>query len=419
MPTYTYKAHDTRAGQDVTNVIDADNEVSAVAMIKRMGYVPMELKTVQRRSALPALPGAPRGFRLPFGLFSGGSVKPAAITLFTRQLSTLQDAGLPIVQSLTILGDMQRPGVLRKVIADVRRDVEEGTMISDALAHHPRLFDRLYTNLVRAGESAGALDVILRRLAEFREKSQKLQRKILGALIYPAAVMTIAGGILTFIMIFIVPRFEQIFHEIGLTLPTVTQVLILVSSFMGSWWWAIGLGIFGGFSFLRLWRRTATGGAIVDRLALRVPVIGNVIRKGAVARFTRTLGILVRSGVGFLEALEITRAATPNIVVQNAISDIRESVKEGDTINAPLAASGVFDDLVVNMIKVGEETGELDRMLMKIADTYDEEVDAAVAGMMALMEPLLVVFMGFVVGFIVIALFMPLLTMMDGMMHQS
>jgi type IV pilus assembly protein PilC len=419
MPTYTYKAHDTRAGQDVTNVIDADNEVSAVAMIKRMGYVPMELRAVQRRSALPALAGAQRGFRLPFGLFSGTSVKPAAITLFARQLSTLQDAGLPIVHSLTILGDMQRPGAFRNVIAEVRRDVEEGTMISDALAHHPRLFDKLYTNLVRAGESAGALDVILRRLAEFREKSQKLQKKILGALIYPAAVMTIAGGILTFIMICIVPRFEQIFREIGLTLPTVTQVLILVSSFIGSWWWAIALGIFGGFTFLRLWRQTETGGAIVDRLALRVPVLGNVIRKGAVARFTRTLGILVRSGVGFLEALEITRAATPNIVVQNAISDIRESVKEGDTINAPLAASGVFDDLVVNMIKVGEETGELDRMLMKIADTYDEEVDAAVAGMMALMEPLLVVFMGFVVGFIVIALFMPLLSMMDGMMHQT
>jgi type IV pilus assembly protein PilC len=412
MPIYTYKAHDTRAGGEVSSVIDADDEQAAVAAIKRMGRVPLELR-VTRAKGKALVPGAParRGFLLPWG----GGVKASTITLFTRQLSTLQDAGLPMAQSLRILTDMQRPGVFRLTLAAVRAEVEEGSMLSDAMARHPRLWDRLYTNLVRAGETAGALDVILRRLAEFREKSQKLHKKVIGALVYPAAVMTIAGGILTFIMVFIVPRFEQIFNELGIQLPGVTLALIGTSNLIASWWWAMLLAGFAAVTGLRIARRTATGGALIDRLSLRVPVLGDIVAKSAVARFTRTLGILVRSGVGFLEALEVTRSATPNIVVQNAIVEVRESVKEGETINEPLRRCGVFDDLVVNMIKVGEETGELDRMLMKIADTYDEEVDSAVAAMMALMEPLLVVGMGLVVGFIVIALFMPLIVMIKDM----
>jgi type IV pilus assembly protein PilC len=320
---------------------------------------------------------------------------------------------------LQILTDMQRPGPFKKILMQVTEDVQSGTMLSEAMARHPKIWDKLYTNLVKAGETAGALDAILRRLAEFREKSEKLKKKVIGALIYPTAVMTIATGILSFIMIAIVPAFEKIFRELGITLPGLTEFLITLSRFMADWWWlAIGsiVVVIGGFKAAR---KTTAGGAIVDRLQLMMPVLGNVIKKGAVARFTRTLGTLVTSGVGFLDALDITRTATPNIVVQNAIAAVRDSVKEGETINEPLRRSGIFDDIVVNMIKVGEETGELDKMLIKIADNYDEEVDSAVAAMMSLMEPALIVFMGGAVGFIVIALFMPLIKIIETLGQQQ
>jgi type IV pilus assembly protein PilC len=281
------------------------------------------------------------------------------------------------------------------------------------MSRYPKIWDKLYTNLVKAGETAGALETILRRLAEFREKAQRLKKKVIGALIYPAAVLFIAVGILTFIMIVIVPKFETIFQELAIELPPMTEFLIGMSRMVGSYWWMIGLGIVVVFFGASLARRTESGGAIVDRMMLRFPVLGNVIRKSSVARFTRTLGTLVTSGVGFLDALDITKAATPNIVVRNAIQDVRDSVKEGETINEPLARSGVFNDIVVNMIKVGEETGELDKMLVKIADNYDEEVDEAVSAMMALMEPILIVFMGGAVGFIVIALFLPLIQIIE------
>jgi type IV pilus assembly protein PilC len=348
-----------------------------------------------------------------------GGVKPAAVTLFTRQLSTLQDAGLPVVQSLQILTDMQRPGKFKNALSQVTEDVQGGTMLSEAMARHGKIWDRLYTNLVKAGETAGALDVILRRLAEFREKSQRLKKKVIGALVYPAAVMFIAAGILTFIMIVIVPKFEKIFTELGIKLPLPTQILIDASNFMASWW---GLSIIVGFFLfiigVRIAKSTEAGANVIDRITLRLPIFGTVIKKSSVARFTRTLGTLVTSGVGFLDALDITKAATPNVVVRNAVQAVRDSVKEGETINEPLRRSGVFDDIVVNMIKVGEETGELDKMLVKVADNYDEEVDAAVAAMMSLMEPLLIVFMGGAVGFIVIALFMPLIKIIEQLGQQ-
>ena len=335
------------------------------------------------------------------------------VTEFTRQLSTLTDAGLPMVQSLQILTDMQPPGPFRNAIASVSDEVQSGTMLSEGMSRYPKIWDKLYTNLVKAGETAGALETILRRLAEFREKAQRLKKKVIGALIYPAAVLFIAVAILTFIMIVIVPKFEKIFQELAIELPGLTEFLIGMSRIVGSYWWMIGLGIVFVFVGGSLARKTESGGAIVDRIMLRFPVLGNVIRKSSVARFTRTLGTLVTSGVGFLDALDITKAATPNVVVRNAIQDVRDSVKEGETINEPLARSGVFNDIVVNMIKVGEETGELDKMLVKIADNYDEEVDEAVSAMMSLMEPILIVFMGGAVGFIVIALFLPLIQIIE------
>ncbi len=414
MPTFAFKAHDKRANKEVTDSVDAPNQMEAIAAIKRLGYLPIEVKESRARSAKAGAQGGGQGGGKKAGMsFGFGGVKPAVVTLFTRQLSTLQDAGLPIVQSLQILANMQRPGVFKNAVARVTDDVQSGTMLSEAMTRFPKIWDPLYTNLVKAGETAGALDVILRRLAEFREKAQRLKKKVIGALVYPIAVMTIASSILTFIMVFIVPKFEAIFRDLGITLPGLTEFLISFSRFMANWWWAMLIAIVGLIVFMRLFRRTEKGGNFVDRVMLRMPVLGGIIKKSSVARFTRTLGTLVTSGVGFLDALEITKSATPNIVVRNAISEVRESVKEGETINEPLRRSGVFDDIVVNMIKVGEETGELDKMLIKIADNYDEEVDAAVAAMMALLEPALIIFMGGAVGFIVIALFMPLIKIIE------
>jgi type IV pilus assembly protein PilC len=412
MPLFTYKAFDRKANKEVSDSVEASSQVEAIAAIKKQGLLPIEVKEAKSKAAKMVAQGKSKGgsINIP-GM--GAGVKPAQVTLFTRQLSTLQDAGLPIVQSLQILTDMQRPGKFKDTISQVTEEVQGGSMLSEAMARHPKIWDRLYTNLVKAGETAGALDAILRRLAEFREKAQKLKKKVVGALIYPVAVLTIAVGILSFIMIMIVPKFEQIFRELGIKLPGLTILLIDMSNIMGNWWYIILAAIIFLVIGTKIFRGTEVGGNIVDRMMLRVPVLGNVVKKSSVARFTRTLGTLVTSGVGFLDALEITRNATPNIVVRNAIQAVRDSVKEGETINEPLRRSGIFDDIVVNMIKVGEETGELDRMLTKIADNYDEEVDAAVAGMMALMEPALIIFMGGAVGFIVIALFMPLISIIE------
>ncbi|MCX8039727.1 MAG: type II secretion system F family protein [Planctomycetota bacterium] len=416
MPSFAYKAHDRRSGKDVSGSIEAASQAEAIAALKKQGLQPLEIKESRSKLAKAAAPGA-KGDGNPFlatvlKIFGGG-VNAAQVTLFPRQLSTLQDAGLPIVQSLQILTDMQRPGTFRAVLQQVTEDVQSGTMLSEAMARHPEVWDKLYTNLIKAGETAGALDVILRRLAEFREKAQKLKKKVIGALVYPVAVMTIAIAILTFIMVFIVPKFEQIFRDLNIRLPALTVLLIDMSRFIGEWWWIVLLAIVFVFFALKIIRKTEAGGAIVDRVQLRIPVLGMVVKKSSIARFARTLGTLVTSGVGFLDALDITKNATPNIVVRNAIQAVRDSVKEGETINEPLRRSGIFDDIVVNMIKVGEETGELDKMLIKIADTYDEEVDAAVAAMMSLLEPALIIFMGVAVGFIVIALFLPLISIIE------
>jgi type IV pilus assembly protein PilC len=416
MPVFQFKAHDKRSNKEISDTIEAVSQLEAIAAIKRQGYLPIEVREARAKSAKSQSTAAKGGGG---GVIFGSGIKPKVVTLFTRQLSTLQDAGLPIVQSLQILTDMQRPGRFKAALSAVTEDVQSGTMLSESMSRHPKIWDKLYTNLVKAGETAGALDVILRRLAEFREKAERLKKKVIGALIYPAAVMTIASGILTFIMVFIVPKFEQIFKELGVALPGITEALIGFSRFMGSYWWMMLLALIFFIIGVKVFRGTEKGGNFIDRVAMKMPVLGGIIKKSSVARFTRTLGTLVTSGVGFLDALDITKSATPNIVVRNAIQAVRDSVKEGESINEPLRRSGVFDDIVVNMIKVGEETGELDKMLIKIADTYDEEVDAAVAAMMALMEPLLIVFMGGAVGFIVIALFMPLIKLIETLGQQA
>ncbi len=415
MAVFQFKAHDKRSNKEISDSIEAPSQMEAIAAIKRQGLLPIEVKEAKAKSGKAQTGGASKG-----GGFSLGGVKPKAVTLFTRQLSTLQDAGLPIVQSLQILTDMQRPGKFKSSLGGVTEEVQSGTMLSEAMTRYPKIWDKLYTNLVKAGETAGALDVILRRLAEFREKAERLKKKVIGALVYPTAVMTIAGAILTFIMVFIVPKFETIFKELGVPLPGVTIFLIDFSNFLGSWWGlSLLLGLILSIIGIKMLKQTDKGANFVDRVWMKTPVFGNIVKMSSVARFTRTLGTLVTSGVGFLDALDITKSATPNVVVRNAIQAVRDSVKEGETINEPLRRCGVFDDIVVNMIKVGEETGELDKMLIKIADNYDEEVDSAVAAMMALLEPLLIVFMGGAVGFIVIALFMPLIKLIEQLGAQA
>jgi type IV pilus assembly protein PilC len=412
MAVYAFKAHDKRANKEIQDSVEATSEVEAIASIKKKGLLPIEVREVRAKSGKAAATGAAKASG-GGGMFGG--VKLKQVVLFTRQLSTLQDAGLPIVQSMQILTDMQRPGAFKHALSKVTEEVQSGTMLSEAMTRYPRIWDRLYTNLVKAGEAAGALDVILRRLAEFMEKAQSLKKKVIGAMIYPIAVLSIACLILSFIMIAIVPKFEVIFKDLGIALPGLTEALISFSRFMGSYWWLLLLMIGGTIFGLKLFGRTEKGANILDRVKLRVPVLGMIIKKSSVARFTRTLGTLVTSGVGFLDALDITKSATPNVVVRNAIQSVRDSVKEGETVNEPLRRSGVFDDIVVNMIKVGEETGELDKMLVKVADTYDEEVDAAVGAMMSLLEPMLIIFMGGAVGFIVIALFIPLIKIIEEM----
>lgn len=334
------------------------------------------------------------------------------VTSFTRQFATLLDAGLPVVRSLDILEAQQKPGLLKLALAEVKEDVEGGAALSEAMSKHSVVFDRLYVNMVRAGEAGGVLDEILSRLADYREKALRLQQRILGALVYPAAVITIAAGILCGIMVFIIPRFQQMFQEMGLELPPMTRVLMWIANTVGAFWYVLLFTPLLVWAGVRFAAKTPPGRLIVDRIKLSLPVFGMILSKSAISRFCRTLGTLVQSGVPILDALGIIQNATGNVVVANAVGNVRNSIKEGDTIAEPLRHCGVFDDLVVNMIQVGEETGELDRMLIKVADTYDGEVDTLVAALMSLLEPMLIVGLGGMVGFIVLALFMPILEMM-------
>ena len=298
----------------------------------------------------------------------------------------------------------------QKVEEEVSSEVEQGSTLSEAMAKYPKSFDKLYISMVKAGEAGGVLDVILRRLAGFMEKSQKLRKQVKGALIYPAAVITVAILILVVIMLFVVPAFEKMFADIGQALPAPTQLLLNTSQAIQTYWYLIPLIPIFLMFIMKMIARTEAGERWIDTFKLRMPVFGNIIKKSSVARFCRTLGTLIASGVPILEALRIVKDAVGNVIISNAIEDVHGSIREGDTIADPLRASGIFDELLVNMIDVGEETGELDKMLMKIADNYEADVDVAVEGMSSLLEPLLIVGMGLVVGFIVISLFLPLVS---------
>ncbi len=364
-------------------------------------------------AARPASPSgaAPKAEKRPRG---HASVK--ALTQFTSQLSTLQDAGLPIVRSLKILEGQLERGPLKSTLSDVTEDVESGSPLSDALAKHPQTFDGLYTNMVKAGEAGGVLDVILSRLAGFMDKAQKLRRKVKGAMIYPIVVLVVTVSILLLIMIFVVPKFEEVFKQIpGLgELPAITQALQGTSRFLVERWYLVFGTIFVLFIGIRAFKMSKPGKRFFDRLRLRLPIIGPLARKIVVARFTRTLGTLIASGVPILESLAICKNTAGNVVLEEALDKVHESVREGESIAEPLGESGIFDDIVVNMIDVGEETGELDKMLIKVADNYDEEVDVAVGSLVSVIEPILILFMGGAVFLIVLGLVLPLMKLIQG-----
>jgi type IV pilus assembly protein PilC len=431
MATYQYEALNAQ-GQPQKGTIEAGTGEEAIQRIKLQGLFPTSVREqkVKKTAGAPGAGADAKGKKKPVkkkkkggGGFSIGRVKGKQLTTFTRQLSTLQDAGLPLLRSLQILENQQKPGKLKAVLQSVVEEVEGGASLSDAMAKNPRAFNRLYCKMVAAGEVGGVLDVILQRLADFMEKAQRLKRKIVGAMIYPAAVILVAAAIVTFIMYFIIPKFEEIFADFDVELPQITRTLINISTWIagnmdgqkipGAVW--IFVAPFGIYAFFKLVRMTKPGRATTDTLLAYSPIFGKLVRKSTVARFTRTLGTLISAGVPILEAILITRDTCGNWIYERALNKVHDSIREGESFAEPLRQSKTCDAIVVNMIDVGEETGDLDAMLMKIADNYDEEVDVAVSSLVSLLEPLMVIVLGGIVGTIVVAMFMPMISMIEGL----
>jgi type IV pilus assembly protein PilC len=414
MPVYAYEAMNS-VGQSIKGEVAAATSEEAITKVRAMGNFPTKIKEKAFRKAGGrgrAAAGIPMG-----GKRRGvGSVSSKLLTQFTRQLSTLINAGLPILRSLRILEQQQKPGAMRLAIRYVADDVEGGATLSEAMSRHPRAYDRLYTNMVRAGEVGGVLDTILQRLADFMERSEALKRKVRGAMIYPAAVITFACGVMGLLLTFVIPKFQEIFRDMGSRLPRITVLLLSSSAWVTSGGWMVLLGMPVGLWMLGRLIRTSSGGRyIMDQKNLHTPILGKILGKTSIARFSRTLGTLLAAGVPILEALTVTAETAGNEVYARALGRVREAIREGESFATPLRTARIVDPMVVNMIDVGEETGELDKMLTKIADTYDDEVETLVSNLTSLLEPVMIIFLGLIVGTIVIALFMPMVAMIQGM----
>jgi type IV pilus assembly protein PilC len=439
MPTYQFEAMDA-TGQEIKDVLEAPSQDEAQATIRQMGLFVTKISVKKSRAAPMKSKTAKKGKS-----FTIGGIKTKTLTTFTRQLSILQDAGLPILRSLKILQDQSPPGAMKNALIDVCDEIESGSTLSEAMAKVPKAFNRLYINMIKAGEAGGALEIILQRLAEFQERSESLKRKVKGAMVYPITVVIFASGILTFIMMKIVPSFEKIFRDFKTPLPTVTKILMSASYYVIHFWYLLpGIPI-SIWLLIKLIRKFQAGRYGWDLFILQIPVFGALIEKNIVARTMRTLGTLVASGVPILEALHITKETAGNCVFENMFQKVYESIREGESISKPMKENSkpgfnvvtllfwfffiggpigvlmyltrmnkrIVDDMVVNMVDVGEETGELDTMLYKVADTYDEEVAVLTESLMSLMEPILIIVLGGMVGFIVIAIFMPLISLID------
>ena len=429
MPRFAYVALDSR-GQESTGLVEAASTNEAIGQLRQAGYFPTSVYEegkggepdgkAAKRAAKAERISRPRE-RKQIVLFQRKKVRPKILMIFTRQLATLIDSGLPLLRSLNVLAKQERDSVLKNTINKLADSVQGGSTFSEGLAQHPFIFNELFVNMVKAGELGGVLELVLGRLAEFQEKAAKIKNKVVATMVYPIIVMTMAIGIMGFLLVFIVPKFEQIFHDMlgDKPLPAITTFVITVSKFVQSHWLAIIGALVVAVAAYKFANRTARGRSTIDRFKLRVPLFGDVIRKTAISRFSRTLGTLVTSGVPILQALNITRETAGNMVIARAISQVHDSVKEGESIVQPLEASGAFPPMVVSMIDVGEETGQLPEMLLKIADVYDDEVDSSVAAVTAALEPIMIVFLALVVGTIVIALFMPLISIISGLQQQT
>lgn len=431
MPRYNYVALDAR-GQESTGLVEANSTNEAIGQLRQAGYFPTEVleegkgtpraaKEAKKKKTKAAPIAAPGVKRKGIVLFARKTVKTKILMIFTRQLATLIDAGLPLLRALTVLAKQERDKVLQKTIANLSDAVQGGSTFSEGLSQHPKIFNDLYVNMVRAGELGGVLELVLTRLAEFQEKAQKIKNKVVAAMVYPIIVLFLALAIMAFLLVFIVPKFEQIFKDMlgDKPLPTITLFVIGVSNAIKNHWGIILFVIFALVIGMKMLSRTARGRIAIDRFKLRVPLFGDLLRKTAISRFSRTLGTLVTSGVPILQALNITRETAGNSVIASAITQVHDSVKEGESIVLPLEASGAFPPMVISMIDVGEETGQLPEMLLKIAEVYDDEVDNAVAGLTSMLEPIMIVFLAVVVGTIVIALFMPLISIISGLQQQT
>lgn len=428
MPTFVYEALN-ESGKTQKGQVTASSSEDAIARVRSQGFFPTSVREqkVKKGKAPPGdstskTGGTKKAVNLSINI---GGVSNKFVTAFTRQLSTLQDAGLPILRSLAILEQQQRPGLFKQIIQGVHGDVSNGTTLSDAMSTRPKAFDKLYCKMITAGEVGGVLDLILARLAEFMEKAQKLKKKIIGAMIYPGVVITVACVIVLGIMLFIVPSFEKIFDDFDSKMPALTVFLISSSKWLGGRLYpdqVLPGAVYVVFSpiffilFLKMARKTTTGRAIIDNITLKLPVLGQLVAKTTIARFTRTLGTLINAGVPILDAITITRETTGNYVYNKALGAVHDSVRQGESFAEPLGKAKVCDPIMVNMIDVGEETGDLDKMMTRIADNYEEDVDILVAGLVSMLEPLMVVFLGLIVGFIVISLFLPMVALIQTMM---
>src|SRR5918997_1576153 len=393
MATFTYTARALN-GQLKSATIEAKSREEVVAQLRKQKLTVVKVDEQTKKK-------------------TGGSIKMRDVVIFTRQFATMINAGLPLVQALDILAKQSENPALKEVTRQVVFDVESGHTVADALRKHPKAFTDLYTNMVAAGEAGGILDTILLRLAVFLEKNDALVRKVKGAMIYPGVILSVAVIAIGVLLLFVIPVFEEMFASVGMALPLPTRVVIGLSKFLKGYWWAIVAGFIGAGFLLKRYYATNDGRRRIDGMMLRLPVLGDVLRKSAVSRFTRTLGTLISSGVSILEGLEITAKTAGNRVIQDAIMESRASIAGGESIAAPLQKSAVFPPMVISMIAVGEQTGGLDEMLSKIADFYDEEVDAAVSGLLSMMEPLMIVFLGIVVGGMVVAMYLPIFDMIN------
>jgi len=392
----------TRTGQTISGEMDAPNREAVVAQLRRQQVMATSVKP-KASDVQIRIPGF------------GGTVSERDLAVVTRQLATMIDAGLPLVQCLEILASQQENKLLKKTLHDIRQDVEGGATFSAALKRHPKIFGALYTNMVEAGEAGGILDTILNRLAAYIEKAMILKRRVKTAMFYPATIISVAVVVVIFLLLYVIPTFQQMFAGFGATLPLPTLFVLALSNFVRAYILFIIVGIVGMVVGIRLFNGTEGGKRTIDRILLRLPVFGPLIRKVAVAKFSRTLGTLVSSGVSILEGLDITARTAGNKIVEEAVFNARTVIAQGKTIAEPLEASGVFPRMVTQMIGVGEQTGALDRMLNKIADFYDEEVDVAVAGLTSLLEPLLVIFLGVIIGGVVIAMYLPIFKLISVM----